>query len=328
MISRQVRERIKQHALIVSTSFGREFSFDHEDFREFFLGEQLASHLISESEHDIRRLFRVDNLPDLAIETAIHRVFERGKDSAPLIDLMLKVGASEGPSSFVRENAGALIAPLLSCSHTSTIHIEGLVFPPESLNARCISDVQFASCYFRPTALIGGTLSNCIFKDCEMEFLSLSEHDQISNSSFINTRIHSISVTKSNVVDDYYAPDEIFAQVVKLGFSVESQSVNIETAATEGTDDDLRIVEKALQTFQRMTYVPEGTFRLRLSINATHFINELLPLLIKVGVIEQVQVGANPKYRRCLSFSKISRALALANGSFDRFLGAAKTMSL
>jgi hypothetical protein len=93
---------------------------------------------------------------------------------------------------------------------------------------------------------------------------------------------------------DYYAPDEILGQVVKLGFVVDSESVYIQTNLSEETDDDLRMVEKALQTFQRMSYVPEGTFRLRLSINATHFLNELLPLLVKAGVVEQVQVGQTP----------------------------------
>jgi hypothetical protein len=325
--SRQVRERLKQHALIVSTGFGRDFSFDHEDFREFFLGEQLALHLSSGSEHDIRRLFRVDNLPNLSIETAIQSVVLQGRDPSPLIDLMLKVGASEGSASFVRENAGALIAPLLSCAHASPIKLAELVFPPGSLSARNISNVQFTNCYFRPTSLLGSLVTNCSFDSCEMEYLDLKENDKVSDCRLLNTKIHSISVAKGDILYDYYAPDEILTQVAKLGFAVQSSAVRTEMDFSEETDADLRIVEKALQTFQRMTSVPEGTFRLRLSINATHFLDDLLPMLVKAGVVEEVQVGANAKYRRCMSFSRLSRAFSQAGGSFERFLSVAKSMS-
>lgn len=326
VVARQVRERIKQHALIASSSFGREFTFDHDDFREFFLGEQLAMQLIAGSEHDIRRLLRVDNLPDLSIETAIHRVVSNAVDAAPLTELMVKVGGSDGISSFVRENAGALIAPLLSCSHERKIELVELVFPPDALKARKISNVAFKDCYFRPTPMRGPLLKDCIFQDCEFEFLDLNADDSFEGCSLLNTRIHSISVCRSGVLYDYYAPDEISTQIERLGFKVESQRVMLEMVASDRTDEDLRIVEKALQTFHRMTYVPEGTFRLRLSVNANRFLNELLPQLVRAGVVDTVETASATKYRRRLALSKIGQAFSEANGSFDRFLAAARSL--
>ena len=83
-ISRQVKERIKQHALIVGVGISKkEFAFDHDDFREFFLGEQIADHLQHKREADLRKIFRTDLLPALALDTATHAFLEAKIDIEP-----------------------------------------------------------------------------------------------------------------------------------------------------------------------------------------------------------------------------------------------------
>ena len=45
--SRQIKERIKQHALIVRADpNNRNYSFDHEEFYEFFLGIAIANNIL------------------------------------------------------------------------------------------------------------------------------------------------------------------------------------------------------------------------------------------------------------------------------------------
>jgi hypothetical protein len=331
VVSRQVQERLKQHALIISVGqFKKEFAFDHDDFREFFLGEQLADHLRSGSEADVRKLFRVDAIPPLAIDSAVHKVSDGCKDVGPLVALALRVGMFESSSSFVKENGGALIAPLLECQRSMRLEISGLVFPTEGLRGRSIAQVIFKNCYFRPTSLEHVTMSNCSFVDCEFEHLGL--HPDTMNieecSLSRNTRIHSLTMVRGEEVTDYYDPNQIAVWVVRGGFSFESQLDLIPAGRDVDLDPDLKIVEKALQTFHRTTVVHEGTFRLRLSINANHFLTDLLPRLVRVGVLESAPgPGSDVKYRLGMSLRLIAEALSQSDGSFDGFLNSARLLA-
>jgi uncharacterized protein YjbI with pentapeptide repeats len=326
VVSRQVKERLKQHALIISTGAARkEFAFDHDDFREFFLGEKLADYLLTGSNSDVRKLFRMDTLPALTIESANHRIAAGCKDTAPLIHHVLKVGLSESSSTFVRENSGALVAPLLSCPHEESLKIDSLVFPPDSLNGRSMVGIKFSNCYFRPTSLEHSNLSSCRFDACEFEHISVVDGTaQIDKCVLATTKIHSLSSTHEDVTVDYYDPDEITIVLERCGFTFPGEQLTLVAEAVE-IDEDLKIVEKALQTFHRSTLVPEGTFRLRLSVNANHFLDHLLPRLTRAGVLEEVRVASSTKYKIGVSLLKIAEALAGCKGSLAAFLSLAGT---
>ncbi len=329
VVSRQVKERLKQHALIISTGPTRkEFAFDHDDFREFFLGEQLAAHLESQSEPDLRKLFRIDLLPALALDSAIRRIGGGCEDSGPVIDLVLRVGLSESSSSFVRENAGALLAPLLGCPHAAHLLVEGMVFPPEALKGHTVSNVEFAHCYFRPTSLAGTALNSCRFHDCEFEHLSIvSDSQEIKDTTLSGTRIHSLTVEHDGEASDYYNPDEITVVLGRAGFGFEAEQLTIEHELPVEVEPDLRVTEKALQTFHRSTVVPEGTFRLRLSIHANHFVDSLLPRLLRAGIVVEVKAPGTRKFKLGVPLTSIANALEHCRGSLDEFLRIASSRS-
>lgn len=322
VISRQVRERVKQHALIVNTSVGaREFMFDHENFQDFFLGEQLARHLLGKSEDDLRRVFRADLLPSLVQEIAVQKVTEGGRDASEVIQTVLRVALSEGSSSYVRENGGLLIAPLLECSHSNPMNIAGMVFPPDCTAGRRLVSVCFDKCYFRPTSLRGATFSDCSFSNCEFEELTIEgDAAPVDSASFRDCRIHCLRIERGEASPEYYEPDEIFALLAQFGFSVDLDTKPISEIRTSVVEEDLRIMRKALQAFYRSTTIFENIFRRRLSLDAARFFNTLLPQLLKAGVFEEVSITAATKYRLGVPLSEISRAMSECDGSFKRFL--------
>ena len=56
---RQVINRLPDHPLIIKPEkTATTFSFDHDEFREFFLGEALGDHLINKNDVDVRFLLR------------------------------------------------------------------------------------------------------------------------------------------------------------------------------------------------------------------------------------------------------------------------------
>jgi hypothetical protein len=322
IVSRQVKERIRQHALIISSSpSGKEFEFDHDDFREFFLGEQLARYIADGTEHEIRKLFRVETLPSVTLDSAVGRLAGACADSTRLIELILRVGLSESSSTFVRENAGSFITPLLRCEHAAGLELKGLVFPPDSLRAWSISEVKFVDCYFRPTSLYASLLKNCRFEGCEFEHLgAVPQSTRIENCVFVDTKIHSLTVEHRESSMDYYDPDQIEAQASRLGFTIEARQLKLSTVVAQEYDEDLRIAEKALQAFHRSSHVHEGTFKLRLSVHDRRFFDEILPRLLKSGIVDEMPGARDRRYRRAVPVVRIAEALSKCNGSFESFL--------
>ena len=322
IVSRQVKERIRQHALIISSSqTGKEFEFDHDDFREFFLGEQLAKYISEGTEHEIRKLFRVDTLPTVTLDSAVGRLAAACEDSSRMIEMILRVGLSESSSTFVRENSGAFIMPLLRCEHIPGLQLNGLVFPPDSLRACSIKHVKFVDCYFRPTSLFASELTDCRFEACEFEQIGANAlTTKIEQCVLVDTKIDSLTVDHRDSSADYYNPDQIETQASRLGFTLEAKQLTLSTIAAHEYDDDLRIAEKALQTFHRSSHVHEGTFKLRLSVNERRFFDQVLPELLRAGILEELRIGRDRHYRRAIPVVKIAQALSECNGSFESFL--------
>jgi hypothetical protein len=321
IVSRQVKERIRQHAMIISSNqTGKQFQFDHDDFREFFLGEQLARYISDGTEYEIRKLFRVETLPKVALDCAADRVGSSCKDSTALIEMILRVGLSEGSATFVRENAGSFITPLLRCEHVAGLELKGLVFPSDSLKGCSIEQVTFVDCYFGPTSLSDSSLKDCRFEACEFEHLGASGATAtIERCIFVKTKIDSLTLEHEDSVTDYYDPDQIETQATRLGFTVEAEQLLLSTIAEVEYDEDLRIAEKALQTFHRSTFVNEGTFKLRLSVNQSRFFDNVFPRLLKAGILEEDHMKG-VRYRRAVPVARIAEALSACNGSFERFI--------
>jgi hypothetical protein len=120
---------------------------------------------------------------------------------------------------------------------------------------------------------------------------------------------------------DLYDPNAIFVTLERAGFSLPPEQLKLAPEPAPEIDEDLRIAEKALHTFTRSTTVHEGTFRLRLSVNATHFIDSILPKLVRFGILEVAKAtDKGQKFKMGISLSKVADALTECKGSFTAFL--------
>lgn len=317
-VVRQVRERLRQHALLASLGpLRKEVAFDHDHFRHFFLGQQLAQHIIERHISDVRKLFRVDYFPEFALDTAAAELREQRVRAASVIDWLSEASSLEGPSSFVRENAGAGIIRMLEFLEGG-VKISDVVFPADSLRARTIKGTVFTRCYFQATSIESAVFDDCVFEDCEFERIEYEQMPKVSNCSWAaSSRVHSLSRLTRNDSSDIYDPEKINAELARLGFKLEMPP---SVAVEQQEDERLRIAAKAIQTFQRTTHVTEGTFRLRLSVNAHRFFDEVLPDLQRHGILQTKMESSGPKYRLGTSLAQIARALTQSGGSYERFL--------
>jgi hypothetical protein len=263
IVTRQVRERLKQHALIVSVGGSRrEFSFDHDNFREFFLGEQLGWHLIRQSVSDVRKIMRIDLLRAWTYDTAVALINSAGGNARAILEQLIGLAQAEGPSSYVRENAGAIAIRLLE-QLSEHIVVHDLVFSNDAFQGRNFKNVTFERCYFRPTSLLSTGMLNCKFENCEFERLDLEKNSMITQCVMgPNSVVATLGSMKSGEQVSVYAPDMIREMLTQVGFvfAGEEQRELPLTAESE-IDRKLTMFEKAVQSFQRATFVHAGTFR-------------------------------------------------------------------
>ncbi len=325
VVTRQVRERLKQHALIVSVGGSRrEFAFDHDNFREFFLGEQLGSHLLNGHLADIRKLMRVDLLRDWTLDMAVSIITAEGSSFAPVLACVLDTAHAEGPSSYVRENAGGMALRLLGRIEDKPLSAQDLVFPVGALHRWPIHNVTFKGCYFRSTALSPSLLRNCRFEGCEFERIELEQdavvHDCVMRGE---TVVRSVGATRTGGErTDMYDPRQIRAALARAGFTFDSQQTELPFEEIPPPDARLSIFEKAVQSFQRSTHVSSGTFRLRLSLNAAEFFDDIFPEMKRIGILEEITSGpgAHDRYKLGVPMGVIASALAESGGSYTRCL--------
>ncbi|HEU4562317.1 MAG TPA: hypothetical protein VFS20_31090, partial [Longimicrobium sp.] len=322
--TRQVHERLQQHSLLVSVDARQsQFAFDHEDFKNYFLGDAIGRALVSHGEADLRSVLQVGTLASETVDSAVQHARRSEGIDDHLILLLTTISSSDSPTSFTRENCGALIVRLLDGYDRPAI-IRKMVFPAESLRGRRISYVQFTDCYFAPTSLEGTVLSGCLFCNVRMERLELAE-----NTEVLDTRIENSSVGSVHGVDSrrYFEPVAVQQQLIKAGFDYDphddSEEPKEAVPVLAEPDEELTLTERALRLFWRATQLNEITFRQRLGVRSNHFLDVVLPELLRVNVLQEVQYTGGGKQRRFalgLPLETIDLALVAAQGSFSSFI--------
>jgi hypothetical protein len=323
--NRQIKERIKQHALIVRTSPNTpEYKFDHEEFREFFLGISIAYKLISKQIIELKNNFRKAPFPQQSIDSAVHTLKSGGQNIGEIKTLFDDLTKGEGHTSFVRENVGSVILKLFNNEDIPGIKITDYEMSENSLKSVRITNVTFDHCHFQHTSLHSTSLLNCTFNQCSFDRLEFNDLNECKGVIMVECEI--ASIYDSSKDKGFYDPATIKRYLENKGITVQSQFAT-EIEAKEDyleDDEDLELTEKALRRFMRSNHqINDNVFKLRLGSRADYFFRELLPDLLKHGILEEVEYigqGRKRRFKLGTSFTKIEEALHKSKGNYDNFI--------
>jgi len=315
--SRQVQERLTQHALVVPAQGGSSFAFDHEEFRNYFLGEVVADHAAGRRWPELRRIFRPTRVPPLTLDVAARRL----RDSLRPAELEA-AAAGDGMGSYTRENCGALVIRMLD-GRVDEQHIKQLSFPDGALNPRSLRNVTFTDCYFQATKLAVGDVEHVRFERCEFERI-----DFVAGARFADVAIVPFGGVRAITLMDrdvtQYDPDAIRRQMVSLGITVSADAEEpVVEEVAQPADDALVAVHKALRAFMRVGFINGNTLRLRLGSHASVFFDDVADALIEAGAMVKIPFrggGSQERFRLGRPLAEIERALAASHGSFQRFI--------
>lgn len=324
IITQQVVERIKQHALIV-TGDGGKYGFDHEEFYHFFLGEAVG-HLIERKDIGLlRRAMSQAVLPQLSQEAAARHVQRIGFPREDFTQIVNDAFAGESRISLTKENLCGLCIHVFDIVEQGGITITDGAFPADALNGKSINNVVFNRCYFQKTALFNSSLKNCTFTDCELDGLECDTTTDVKDVTLRNCHVVSFCPAPDALAE--YFPARIVSLMQERGFQMNEVETEAEVAQVE-PDQKVQIMERALRAFMRTTGVNENTFRKRLGPQASVFLDDMLPELEEIGILREVAFrgsGTQKRYRLVASLDRLADAIENCGGQYERFLELVKS---
>ena len=326
-MTRQIGERIKEHALLVRSGFGQTaLAFDHEDFRLFYFGQALGQMIIERDDHAVQSTIEKAALPASVVTESVSTVRRHGVNLRKPLNLLQQLGDRALTSSFVRENCGVLAIALVDDLAEGAYEVHNMIFPDGALRQRRLRNFTMSGSYFHATSLAKAELRNCEFLNCEFERLEMDGSEKVSESS-LDDECKVFSLVRVAAEDQLaqFDPEQIRHELRRAGFEIGcSETIEVEPPM-ENPDDDLILVQRFLRAFLRATALNESTIRQRLGVNANHFFNSLLPKLIQAGIVEEIPYhghGDQRRMRLSAPMTSIEEAMSTTGGDFHSFVQA------
>ncbi|MCZ2340883.1 MAG: hypothetical protein LC104_03700 [Bacteroidales bacterium] len=325
--AQQVRERIRGHAMLIpSTNAPNAVEFDHEEFQLYFLGEGIARQLrpmTQRAKVEVLNTFRRSAIPEDAMQAMVRSLTRDGTlDRQSVVKFLLEVAVLDTQASYTHENAAELVIRLLSNIKGDGISIPNLTFGHDALRDKKITGVIFKNCFFSTTSLDLAEVSSSEFIDCKFTQLRVTQSTRLSGVVFDNCTVDALALTVRN--HESWNPAEIqqLLEGVGVTFRTAAPATNAQLPVRE-PDEEIVALQKLVRYFMRSTHMSESVILMKLSPRGQAFIDDIVPQLLKHGVLEEIQNlggGDQRRFRLGAASQTINAAITEANGDFSRFL--------
>src|SRR6185437_2548786 len=184
-----------------------------------------------------------------------------------------------------------------------------------------IQGVVLKSCYFQNTSLERSSLSHMRFLDCHFDALDLSATARIDHCALIKCEVVSLARPDSDI--RMFDPLAVRAALTDGGFSIEDPEATQTVLPLEPPDDETEVAERAIRLFLRASHVNQEVFKLRLRTKSNLFFADVLPELLRVGVLEETQYagsGRGRRFRLAVPMQLVDQALRQSHGHFATFI--------
>ena len=325
--SQQVIDRIRGHALLISSNdIASAVQFDHDEFRQFFLGDGLAASVAPMNKPAIAEAFSILRRGVLPEHTQLSfiRAVKRNNEKLSCLEaanFIAQVSSLDGQASYTKENCGNLIARLLSEIDAKESLFEDIVFGIDCLRDCKLTAATFKNCHFAQGSYELTKLKNCSFENCTFGQIRFHPSTVFDSNHFESCNIDSIRVEAAGL--EIWEPNAIKIFLTSLGSTFDTPvDASLEIAVPD-IDEGLVNTEKLLRYFMRSTHISESVIRIKLGDRGQSFIDNFLPELINKGIISEIDnrgSGQQRRFKLGKPLQQINAKLAEAKGSYTAFL--------
>ncbi|MBE2227484.1 MAG: hypothetical protein IAE93_09090 [Ignavibacteria bacterium] len=321
-IFRQVKERIKQHALIMNSQLvPNSFSFDHDEFKNYFLGIAIANKLskpLSFEDELLIKMLRSSSLPYRSIISIIVRLKELRVDFAILSNTFKEFSKNESQMSFLLENFSVILIKYLSAIQLDNVNLNNLHLPIDSMEYVTLKNIDINESYFQNTSFDNSNISNCSFKKCTFDRIQIAKSKNFSNNQFIDCTINCLYDEEEE--HSYFDPYKIKYKLNSFGFKIIDNDIELKNEEVNiSIDDNILFIEKLIRAYTRSTYLSESVLKVKFGKKFSLFELNVLPILLKNDTLEKWNRDGFG-YRLKKPMSMLTIALEDSNGDFNEFL--------
>lgn len=312
----QIKERIKNHALIkINPINDKTFSFDHEEYYSFFLGQSIGRMIIG-NDIELITVFRKGKLPYQSIDSAIQYINNKNVNQSKIINSISDIGNNESNTSYLKENCGSILIRLLNNS-MEKYKIQEQHFSMNALKDITLNNCVFLNCNFQSTLI--HKIYNCTFKNCVFDKIEYSDESEIKNTIIEKTRIHALQKPSNDYEE--YDPTVIKYYLQEIGFNF-SKRVSESIDKPVELDEEIQNIEKLLRCFLRTSALYDNVLRVRMGQDYEQFKRKVVPDLLKKGIIIEHSGSTKERnyYKLNIKMESVKNLIKRSNGSYQNFL--------
>ena len=319
---------------MASSNTQQAVEFDHEEFREYFLGEAIAKMLFQHStsiQADLLNTLRKGSLPERAIKSAVRAIRRLNMvQCRNAINMLSEVALLDGRASFTHENCGSLLLGVMNGLEKLELTITRLTFPMNALCNIKLDGVTFVDCFFGPLRVDRTAITRCIFDHCQFAKLEMFPSAHIITVLFKDSHVEELAIEHGSKLFD---PSFVTAQLVRLGVTIPDVVIAEPAVELEPITKQEAVVqmERVMRWFMRSTHISSNVIKLKLRPRGTAFIDLSLPVLLKEGIFLEIEhrgSGDVRHFRLGRSVVIVNRSFRRCRGSFGAFVDRVKALSL
>lgn len=268
----QVLEMVKMHVLLVppADSSGQNRSFDHPEFRDYFIAFALRVHLDrvmdGGSARDLARYLSVAQLTD-ATARYVCGMLERSEDRVRrLLHALEEIVEHEWKPTFLQVNVGTMV-PFL-CD--GLFHDEPVTFSARAVYSSLVlersrlTNLTIESGSFVNVSLTQAVWQNVTLRKCSLGEIMLSEHSQFDNVSFESCNIEGVRIVLAEDDDiREFAPDRIVWRLDNFGIASTDEQPDVPLPVEMDDSATGRLLHRVIRLFNRTTVISEKQLRQR-----------------------------------------------------------------
>ena len=325
-LAAQIRERIRIHALLIpSPNVQGALEFDHDEFKQHFLGEAIAT-ICAEPTGSIRsdllNILRKGSLPTHALSslvTALRRL--EGKRQREIAALFCEVATLDGQTTYTHENCTELVLNLLSGLEGEPIVLRKMSFPPQALRDKKLKGIAFEDCFFANSSMENTSIVDCSFFICHFSKLDIRDSTVFRGVTMSKATFGCLNVMDKSLI--IYEPTACRAQLAELGVVFLEGATQMPLPIRRRHPEEATIqFGRVLRAFLRSTHISEGIIRTKLG-NGNFLINDCVPTLVDRGIFIEIEnrgAGQQRHWKLGRPMAVLDEALENCGGLFSQFL--------
>jgi hypothetical protein len=291
----QIIEMVRMHVLLVppdGESLTR--SFDHPEFRDYFIAYALRGHLdrVMEGGKPDRLAYflSIAQISDSTARYVCGMLDRTEVRIRRLLEALSRALVKEWRPTFLQINVGTLVPFLLNdVSPVNPIEFEAKVVYSSLVFERTrLRSLQLANGTFLNASIAGVDWEDVGLQNCDLGELRLGEGNRFERVRLNGCQIEGIRLLADGEETREYAPNRIWSALAAHGISGSEQPMIPELTHNESEDtEQVRVFRKFLRVFNRTTTITDDQLRMRFRQDLSLVFDFLIPALESHGVLEQ-----------------------------------------